>query len=236
MLGTTTVHTVYETLTGVNSGPSLTPRGEAAYRLLRKMIIDQAFDPGQKISEAELVRRVGLSRTPVREALQRLETAGYVVPASGRGYIVVELSEADINHAYQVRAVLEGLAAHLATITITRAALGNLEDLYEAMEEARNKGDDVRLGTLNSRFHHSIAQATGNQYLTSMLGDLYDVFERYRPVALRQPGRRNTAAEEHGEIIRALQARDATMARRLAEEHVEHALSTRMAALKESGR
>jgi DNA-binding GntR family transcriptional regulator len=194
------------------------------------MITERRWKPGEVLSESELARQVGVSRTPAREALQRLAAEGHIAPAAGRGYVVIELSEDDVINVYRVRTVLEGLAAHDAAERITRAQLGGLEDLYEAMEEARAASDDGRLGSLNSQLHHAIARASGNSYLEATLNDIYDVFERFRAVALMQPGRREQAAGEHGELIASLRARDSDTARRLAEEHCRRALATRQSA------
>ncbi|HLI02227.1 MAG TPA: GntR family transcriptional regulator [Acidimicrobiales bacterium] len=211
-------------------------RGNVAYTAVRQMIVARTWPPGEALTETELARRLGVSRTPVREALQRLANEGYIAPAGGRGYLVIELSEQDVINVYRVRAVLEGLAAHDAATAITRAQLGGLEDLYEAMEDARGRMDDQALAKLNSQFHHAVAGASGNTYLESTLNGMYDVFERFRPVALVQPGRRGRAAQEHGELIEALRARDADAARSVAERHVQRALATRQTAARYAAR
>lgn len=194
------------------------------------MILDQRLSPGQALNEAELARILEVSRTPIREALHRLETAGYLTQ-TGHGYVVVELGNDDVINVYRVRAALEGLGAHDAAGVITRRALGELEDLFEDMEQAREDQDDARLSELNSQFHHAIAAASGNRYLEAMLDSIYDAFERFRATALLQPGRRDNAAEEHGALIDALRARNAGKAREVAEMHVQQALAARQKAM-----
>jgi len=194
------------------------------------MILSDELASGERINESDLARRVGVSRTPVRDALQRLALEGYLARPDGRAYVVTRLGPEDIVDVYRVRAVLEGLAAEEATQVITRSELGRLEDLYEAMEDARAEHDDRRLATLNSTFHLTIAEASRNKYLASMLRDIYEVFERFRPVALTQPGRRDSAAEEHGRLIAALKKGDADAAREIAVDHVHRALETRQLA------
>jgi len=198
----------------------------ATYEQLRAMILSQQLAPGQLLNEAELGRTLKVSRTPVREALYRLHAAGYLTQ-NGRGYTVVEVGEDDVIQVYRVRAVLEGLAAHEAAAVINRRVLGELEEIYEDMEEARAAGDDPRLTTLNSQFHHTIARASGNHYLVDMLDTIYDAFERFRAIALVQPGRKDNAAAEHGALIDALRARDGDRAREVAENHVREALAAR---------
>jgi DNA-binding GntR family transcriptional regulator len=206
-------------------------QGTLAYQSIRQWLIDHEFTGGQVLSEADLGRRLGVSRTPVREALHRLEVEGWLVSAPGRGHAVVELDGKDVADVYSVRAVLEGLAAREAATRITRADLGKLKDLFAAMEDARAANDNAQLATLNSQFHQAIAAASTNQYLESMLLDIFDVFERFRPIALKQPGRRDHAAEEHKKLIAAFAQGDAERAASLAAEHVLHALQTRLQAM-----
>jgi DNA-binding GntR family transcriptional regulator len=194
------------------------------------MILTRTWPADEPMTEAALARQLGMSRTPIREALLRLSAEDYVAPAGGRGYLVVELGEEDVINVYRVRAVLEGLAAHDAAVSLSRAQLGELEDIFEAMEEARGRDDNDALARLNSSFHHAVAEASGNPYLRSTLDNIYDVFERFRPVALVHPGRREQAAHEHYELIEAMRARDCDAARAVAERHVQHALATRQAA------
>lgn len=202
-------------------------RSAEAYNTLRKMILEDAFPPGSVLAEAELVRLLQMSRTPVREALGRLQAERYIWAIPGRGYAITELSIEDLHNVYTVRAALEGLAAELAATRATRADLGRLEDLYEAMEGARSRNSDDELAELNSRFHDAIAQASGNSYLQGMLSQIREVFERFRKTALALPGRREKAHLEHGELIAALRDRDQERARDLASIHARRALDAR---------
>ena len=202
-------------------------RGAEAHAKIRQMILDGELAQGSVVSEAELVRRLGMSRTPVREALRGLEAENYLWAVPGRGYAITELSEHDLYDLYTVRAALEGLAAEHATARLTRLDIARLEDLYEGMDEALSRGDDDELARLNSQFHDAVAQASGNSYLQSMLSNIRDAFERFRMTALAQPGRRDEAHAEHGELIAALRARDLERARDLAVGHVHRALELR---------
>lgn len=202
-------------------------RAATAYERVREMILSGQLAPGSVVTEAELVRKLEMSRTPVREALHRLETAGYLRSARDVGYVVIELSERDMINVYMVRAVLEGLAAEHAAQLGTRTDLGRLEDLYEAMAAAREHGDDAELTRLNSLFHRAIAEASGNTYVLAMLDNIRDVFERFRATAVTELRRREESHAEHGELIAALRARDKERARSLAVEHVHRALEFR---------
>jgi DNA-binding GntR family transcriptional regulator len=198
------------------------------------MIVAGEFAAGAVITEAEFVRRLEMSRTPVREALQRLVTVGYLRSAPAVGYTLVELSERDVVNVYMARAVLEGLAAESAASVGTRADLARLEDLYEAMEEARTRGDDSELARLNGDFHRTIAEASGNTYVLAMLDDIREVFERFRSTALTRTERRDGSHSEHGELIEALRKREGQLASQLAIQHVHRALEFRLSHVKAS--
>jgi DNA-binding GntR family transcriptional regulator len=174
-----------------------------------------------------------MSRTPIREALARLATEGYIQPAAGRGYVIVKLTAQDLINVYLVRAELEGLAAAEAAKRIGRVDLARLEDLYDEMSVAAAEDRDKDLALLNSNFHATIAEISGNSYLKTMLDDIRNIFDRYRPTALTVPGRREYAHGDHGQMIEALRRQDSKAARKLAEDHVREALATRQSALPE---
>ena len=208
-------------------------RSQEAYDRIRRMIFDHELAPNSHVGEVQLANLLSMSRTPVREAMARLESEGLLMPAAhrARGYTIAGLSPQDLFDTYVVRATLEGLAAAEAARHVTRVDLARLEDLYDAMEEARDKGDDARLAQLNSQFHAGIARASGNRCLQSMLDEIRGVFERFRNVALMVPGRRDAAHDEHSQIIEALRLHDPNLARQVAEQHVQRALEARRSVL-----
>lgn len=221
------VHVVYIASRAASDPINALTRGAAAYEQIRAMIFEGKLAAGTHVTEAALVRLLDMSRTPIREALARLATEGQLIAAPGRGFVVVEVRPADLIDVYAVRARLEGLAAENAAARLTRVDLARLEDLYDAMEDARGRDADSELAVLNSEFHRVIAQAAGNVYLEAMLDDIREVFDRFRTTALALPGRRDDAHREHGALIAALRAQDAAVARGLAEEHVHRALDAR---------
>jgi DNA-binding GntR family transcriptional regulator len=201
---------------------------EQAYKRIRQMFFEQELRPGSRVSEAVLTRQLGMSRTPVREALTKLEGEGLLVSAPGRGYIVTEFDVDDLVDVYHVRAALDGLAAEEAVRRINRVDLVRLEELYDAMAAACKADDgDEPLASLNSSFHALIAEISGNNYLQTMLEDIRDVFERFRTTALTAPGRRDEAHADHGLLLEALRRGDPAEARRVATQHVYDALETR---------
>lgn len=200
-------------------------RADEAYHRIRTLILDGSMPPGSTVIEARVVRTLDMSRTPVREALHRLEVEGVLKALPRGGFTVVAMSDEDLADLYQIRAVLEGLAAGTAASKRSRVDIARLEDLYDEMDIAVRERDDERLITLNREFHRSIARASGNQHLQEMLDDIKGVFERFRSHAVADDARRQQAHEEHGALIEAMKALDSKLARDLAEEHVQRALS-----------
>lgn len=196
-----------------------------AYDRIRQMILDGSIAPGSVLIEAKLVRVLEMSRTPVREALRRLEAEGTLEALPRGGFQLVDISEGDLDNLYRIRAVLEGLAAESAASRLVRVDIARLEDLYDEMDVAVRERDGVRLIALNRDFHRAIAVASGNDHLVEMLDNIKGVFERFRSDAVADDERRQEAHVEHGHIIEALRARDGVKARQLAEDHVQRALS-----------
>ncbi len=202
-----------------------------AYSVIRSMIIQGEIAEGTIISETELARHLKMSRTPVREALARLGSEGWLDFAPGRGFVVVDITPARLIDAYAVRERLDGLAAETASLRRTRVSLAVIEDLYDQMKQAHARQEDQELVVLNRRFHDAIAEASGNAYLRSMLAGIGDIFDHYRARALGLPGRRDEAHHEHGELVAALREQRPETARQLAEDHVRRALEARRSAL-----
>lgn len=210
--------------TGVPTPRGWESRSSEAYHRIRQMIFDGSVLPGQALTEAQFVRVLDMSRTPVREALHRLEAEGLLESLTRGGYSVVALSDGDLANLYRIRAVLEGLAAETAASQLSRVDIARLEDLYDEMGVAVRERNDAQLVSLNRDFHRAIAVASGNRHLVETLDNVKGVFERFRSSAVANDVRREQAHEEHGQIIAALKDRKADTARDLAELHVKRAL------------
>lgn len=204
-----------------------TRRAVHAYENIRNAILSGELASGALITEAALVRMLEMSRTPVREALNRLQAERLVEGVPGLGWVIVEVSEEDLVDLYTVRASLESLAAEHASTRVSKVDIATLEELYDGMTIAVGEDDDGELFRLNGQFHGTIARASGNKYLQQLLTGIRESFERYRLSALDWPGRRQTAHAEHGELLTALTIHDAKRAGRLAKSHVLAALEVR---------
>lgn len=199
-------------------------KGEIVYQRLRAAILDGALLPGDRLNVDELARQLGVSKIPVREALQRLETQGLIVQTPHAGARVASLSLREITGVYHMRAELEGLAARLAAPLITDAELHTLRANHAGMTARYDAGDLPPLGSLNEEFHRLIAHATGYTTLEETIMAMFLSVARYRVVLPVDVHSWPQVIEEHRSIIAALAAHDAVEAERLSRLHVANQL------------
>lgn len=202
------------------------PLGEATYRALCRALRDGALNPGDRLREEELARRLAVSRTPVREALGRLLARGLIEPAGGRGLIVRRLTLAEALELYALREILEGAAARLAARHAAPAEIALMRDHAAAFERA---ADDPRgMERANRHLHGAIFRAARNRYLDAALREMQDSLALLGPTTFGVAGRPETARAEHRALIDALAARDEDAAERAARDHMRAALTARM--------
>jgi len=200
-------------------------RGDFVYESLRDAISDGRIAVGERVREEEIARNLGVSRTPVREALQRLHQRGLLVFGNGRGLVVAELSQHQVLQLYAMREILEGSAARFAA---QHANATDVTILYRQQKElAEAKPDALLLVTLNRRFHQAIYEAAHNQYLMQTLNMLHDSLALLHNATFRVPSRRSESDEEHRRIVAAIEKRDPDAAEEAAREHIRQAQRTR---------
>ncbi|MCW5735881.1 MAG: GntR family transcriptional regulator [Enhydrobacter sp.] len=199
---------------------------EAAAERLRTLIIEGELPPGARLNERELSERLGVSRTPLREAFRMLAADGLLVQLPNRGAQVVSLSREDVRHAFEVMAALEGLAGELAAARVTDADLEVLRGLQHEMEQAHACRDLPTYYRANRAIHDRINALAGNPILTHSFRTLNARLHalRFRSNLVRTKWDR--AVEEHREMIEALSARDGERLRNLLVEHVRTKLRT----------
>ena len=196
-----------------------------AYSLILTAIEGGTYRPGDRLVESELAERFGVSRTPVREALQRLETQAMLV-RDGRSLIVASLDHNQLAELYTVRAELEALAARLAARHATPEEVRVLAQMGE--EDRRTKGDPEALARANKRFHRQIHLASHNRYLVQQLDLVHRTMALMARTSLAAEGRGETALAEHARIVEAIAAGDGAAADRALRQHISMAWETRL--------
>jgi DNA-binding GntR family transcriptional regulator len=204
----------------------VTSSADLAYAAVREGIVTGRHPAGSRLREEDLAGALGLSRTPVREALRRLHADGLVCVEPRRGALVVDWSDAELDELFELRALVEGYSARRAAPRITDEAVATLETLCDEMEAAALLGDLEVLGRLNATFHGEIHRASNSRYVSGLLGNLVQMalsmrtFERYRPDELRR------SMSHHRELTSALGAHRPDWAEAVMHAHVEAARAT----------
>lgn len=205
---------------------SYQPLREVVCETLRDAIVNGVLKPGERLMEIQLAEELGVSRTPVREAIRKLELEGFVIMIPRRGTYVADLSIKDINEVFEVRTALEVLAAGLATERITEEELEQMERLLVHIGEYIETGDFEKIVEADSRFHDILYQATRNDRLIQIINNLREQLTRFRSISMAYPGRIKNTLEEHSRLVEALAGRDHDLAERLATEHMENSEQT----------
>ena len=194
---------------------------EHAFATLKRWIIAGILPPGSTIDQAELSQRLGMSRIPVRTALERLASERLISLTPRRSAVVTRLSPEEMADLYFVRYHLEGLATELAAERLTEKDLADLDRTLEQTEEEAARGDLESFLASNRAFHMCIYRAAGNAVLMRMIESLWDLSERYRRAYLQLPVRARESADEHRRIFELLRERRAAEAAAFMREHNE---------------
>lgn len=196
-----------------------------AYMLILDAIDHGTYRPGDRLVENELAERFGVSRTPIREALQRLETQS-LLTRDGRSLIVASLDHNQMAELYAVRTELEGLAAQLAARHATDEEMRVLRDMVD--EDRALVDSPNALAQANRRFHHQIHLASHNRFLVQQLNLVHQSMALMATTSLAAKGRSSKALDEHDMIVRAIEARDELKAREALKAHISKAFVTRL--------
>lgn len=204
---------------------------DRAYDILRDEIVDWELPPGSVLAEVEQSVRLGVSRTPLREALARLTADGLVAQQSGRGLVVTDVSIGNIRELFEVRRALEEQAARLAAERGESAVFESLERELLAVSELIENDDPTRHGyyDLVRRFDEAVDDAVANPYLVTALRGLRTHLVRIRRHAKDDPARLRSAATEHLTIVQAIIARDPELAAHATHVHLHRALENALA-------
>ena len=194
-----------------------------AYKTLRAAILERKIPPGQKLVVRVLAEELGLSPTPVKEALSALEREGLVVAVPHRGYFVLEPSLEDIREIYSLREVLEGLAARLAIEKNGKTLGGKLEKLIAKQRQAADKGDIEAYGDLDLEFHKTLWEASGSRRLLATAETIDGQIRMLINSSAAIPGRLPLSRAEHEAILRAVLEKNPETAEAAMRTHVRNA-------------
>jgi DNA-binding GntR family transcriptional regulator len=201
------------------------PPTKDAYDLILDAIDQGIYGPRDRLVEAELAERFGVSRTPIREALQRLETQA-MLTRDGRSLVVASLDHNQLAELYAVRSALEGLAARLAAKHATAEEVRVLYDMIAVDREI--VGEPRKLSRANRRFHGQIHLASHNRYLVQQLEMVHRSMALLANTSLAVDGRGAEALDEHEAIVKAIEAGDEDAAEAALKAHISHAYETRL--------
>lgn len=210
-----------------------TSQGQDAYTRLLDEIRAGKLAPGERLLETELAARLGISRTPVREAIRQMEADGLVVHVPRSGARVRRLDYAEVNELYEMRGVLEGTAARLASRAASEVELAELEAINREMADALTDMD--RLYRLNRQFHDALLNAARNRFLSKSVDGLKKTLLILGPSTMEEGERARLAVAEHGELIGALRARDGAAAEAAMRAHIDAAHQVRLRQLRSEG-
>lgn len=197
------------------------PLRDVVFQTLRQAILRGELKPGERLMEIHLAQKLGVSRTPVREAIRKLELEGLVLMIPRKGAVVAEITISDLEDVLEVRMALEELAMKHACRRITKEQLDGLEQLAAVFSESLN-GDDVgACAQADMLFHDAIYEATGNNRLIQILNNLREQMYRYRMEYLKDRHSHAQLLKEHEEILNALKCHDEKSALEWISRHIE---------------
>jgi len=219
----------------------LVPRPRTTYAdkvisTLRTAILRGTLPAGRRLREPELARELGVSRTPVREALRALEQEGLLQRMPGRGIVVVEITAEDVEEIYTMKAVLEGMAVRLACQRASEKELARLHRFIDDMQVLAERDEIGPYAAMSREFHAALIRAARSRRLAEIYRLVDMPIQRLRVFALSQPGRPRDSVREHRAILEAIARRDAETAEALIRTHVGGAGTMVTRALHEQGR
>ena len=185
-------------------------------------ILSGKYQKGENLTESKLSLELGVSRTPIREALRRLEQE-HLIEEAPKGMVVVGIGEKDLADIFEIRAALEGKAAALAAKNYTDEQMNVIREALEFQEFYLGKQDPDRIKSMDSRFHETIYKMSGSTIFYDVLMPLHKKILKYRKASVTDSSRAAASVAEHRAIYEALLARDAKLAEKLISEHLSNA-------------
>lgn len=196
------------------------PLRDVVFNTLKDGILTGRLKPGERLLENQLAEELGVSRTPIREALRMLQIENLVDLIPRRGAQVKDMSEKDIKNVLEIRKVLEELAAGLAAENITSKQINELREAHRGFVEAFERGDSKEALDCDTKFHDIIFNATENEKLVQIISNISIQIYRYRIAYLRLLKNINVPSQQHIDLIAALESRDSVKAKKISKEHI----------------
>lgn len=199
------------------------PLREIVFETIRNAIISGTLKPGERLMEVQMAESLGVSRTPVREAIRKLELEGLVIMLPRKGAFVADLSVKDLTEVLEIRAALEGLAAGLASIRINEQELEELEMIALNFHKSIDNANIDELIQRDLEFHEAMFKASRNERLIQLNNNLREQVQRFREIYHKKVNKPRETSKEHYEMVEALSKRDSDKAEKLARRHIENA-------------
>lgn len=196
------------------------PLRDVVFKTLRQAILRGELEPGERLMEIQLAQKLGVSRTPIREAIRKLELEGLVVMIPRKGAEVASITEKDMHDVLEVRAILEELAGTLACKNMTAGAIEELKRANRDVQTAIISKDVVKIVDADVNFHDIIYRLTGNDRLIQIINNLSEQMYRYRLEYVKDARVHSILINEHDDIIKQLSGRDVDSAQVVMKQHI----------------
>lgn len=198
------------------------PLRDVVFNTLRKAILTGQLKPGERLMEVHLANQLGVSRTPIREAIRKLELEGLVIMVPRRGAEVARITEKSLRDVLEVRRALDALSVELACERITQADIERLFQACQEFENAAGREDASVTARADVALHDIIVETTGNKRLQQLMNNLSEQMYRYRFVYIKEESQHDTLIAEHREIYESIATRDKERAARAASIHIDN--------------
>lgn len=198
------------------------PLRDVVFNTLRKAILTGELKPGERLMEIHLANQLGVSRTPIREAIRKLELEGLVIMIPRRGAEVAQITEKSLKDVLEVRRALDALCVELACDRITQEEKLRLKDACDEFEKATQTGDATIMAEADVKLHDIIVEATGNRRLRQLINNLSEQMYRYRFEYIKEEDQHNNLVEEHRMIYESIINNDKERAAKAAKLHIDN--------------
>lgn len=193
------------------------------FNAIENAILDGEYKDGDSLNELRISKELGISRTPVREALMQLELEGLVRNVPNKGAVVIGVTEQDIHDIYEIRIRIEGLASRLCAENITEDELRALEQIVDLQEFYLMKNDTEQIWKLDGDFHKIIYDASRSRPLRFTLSNFHNYIKKARDISVQTEGRAEKTVAEHRAILDAIKAHNGELAEQLTAKHIFNA-------------